>query len=101
MYRRRGFVVFVTMDGNTRPRAGVPDWKFASYNFLRRNHWKVIIAGIDHMVYDNSRVKLVRHEIVPQSKLGQADHPTILAAFDVRRFFVRKSRKARKRNNKK
>lgn len=82
-YKREGYVVFVTMDANTRPRHGVPDWRYAAYKFLERGPWVVSRRGVDLIIHDSDLVKRVGFDLVNKELLGRADHPTLIGEYEL------------------
>lgn len=83
-YKREGYVVFVTADGNTRPRDGHMDWKYAAYRFLDRKKWVATRRGVDLIIHDSELVKRIGFDVVGKQYLGQADHPTLIGEYELR-----------------
>lgn len=83
-YKRQGYIVFVTADGNTRPKRGHDDWKFSGYMFLEFGPFVVTRRGIDFIIHDNSLVERTGFESIDKSKLGGADHPTLKGEYRLR-----------------
>lgn len=76
--RDEGFVVFVTADGNTRPRTKVPDWEFALYKALAsRGKLKVERKGVDIVAYDAKQVRKLERKEVDRKITGSDDHDAI------------------------
>ena len=79
--RDEGFVVFVTADGNTRPRTNVPDWEFALYVALaRRGKLKVERNGVDVVAYDTHQVRKLQRRVISRSVTGSDDHDAIFVS---------------------
>lgn len=83
-YKREGYIVFVTADGNTRPRQGVDDWKYSAYVYLARGKFNVTRHVLDIIVHDSELVRKVNFEIVDQKHLGAANHDTLIGEYEVR-----------------
>lgn len=79
--RDDGFVVFVTADGNTRPRTGVSDWDFALYVALAKQaKLKVERNGVDIVAYDGKQVKKLERKVISRKVTGSDDHDAIVVA---------------------
>jgi len=80
---RAGYFVVVTADANTRPRAGVPDWKYSVYNYLPKAGMKIVRNIVDLVGYD-SRMKLTGHKIIHSGVTGGDGHSAIAVKLSVR-----------------
>lgn len=79
--RDDGFVVFVTADGNTRPRTNIPDWEFALYVALaKRAALKVERNGVDVIAYDEKQVRKLERKVVSRTVTGSDDHDAIFVS---------------------
>lgn len=83
-FKREGYVVFVTADGNTRPKEGEPEWKYSAYRYLARGPFAVSRNIIDIIVHDNSLVQRVKFDVIDKRHLGQADHDSLRGEYELR-----------------
>lgn len=82
-YKREGYVVFVTADGNTRPKKGHPEWEYSAYKYLSRGKWNIYRNGLDFIIHDSELVTRVAAKTIGRNLLPGADHDTLIGEYFV------------------
>lgn len=84
-FKKLGYIVFVTADGNTTPYSGPKEWKYSAYKYLDFKSFKVHRHGVDIIVYDTDEVTDVKFKVISKSVLGDADHDTVVLKAKVKK----------------